>query len=86
MVKRHRRVIFFIKPDDNCILTDLYALIKYKAEQGLLGLAEETGMEVVIIRSPLVYGSNVKQNFVSMMKWVTKKIHFHLEQYTTNVH
>ncbi|MFJ5445049.1 UDP-glucose 4-epimerase family protein [Methylobacillus methanolivorans] len=49
---------------------DLYGISKYEAEQGLLELAEETGIEVVIIRPPLVYGPGVKGNFASMMKWV----------------
>lgn len=59
-------------PDDIIMLTDPYALSKYEAEQGLLKLAEETQMEVVIIRPPLVYGPNVKANFLSMMNWLNK--------------
>jgi|TARA_B110000902_G_scaffold27376_1_gene29688 nucleoside-diphosphate-sugar epimerase len=62
------------KPNDNYIPTDPYGLSKYEAEQGLLTIAEETGMEVVIIRPPLIYGPNVKANFASMMKWVNKGI------------
>ena len=61
-------------PDDIFIPTDLYALSKYQAEQGLLKLAKETQMEVVIIRPPLVYGPNVKANFLSMMKWLYKSV------------
>jgi len=38
-------------------------LSKYETEQGLLALAQETGMEVVIIRPPLVYGPSVKSQF-----------------------
>jgi len=62
------------KPDDEAIPTDPYALSKYEAEQGLLKLARETDMEVVIIRPPLVYGPGVKANFASMMKWINKGI------------
>jgi len=51
---------------------DPYALSKYEAEQGLLALAKESGMEVVIIRPPLVYGLGVKANFNSMMNCVKK--------------
>jgi len=58
--------------DDVFIPTDPYALSKYEAEQGLLKLAENTNMEVVIIRPPLVYGPNVKANFKNMMKWLYK--------------
>ena len=59
-------------PDDIFIPTDPYALSKYEAEQGLLKLAGESQMEVVIIRPPLVYGPGVKANFLSMMKWLYK--------------
>jgi nucleoside-diphosphate-sugar epimerase len=61
-------------PDDQYIPTDPYGLSKYEAEQGLLALALETGMEVVIIRPPLVYGPGVKANFASMMNWMSKNI------------
>jgi len=60
------------KPDDSFIPTDPYGLSKYEAEVGLHKIADETGMEVVIIRPPLVYGPGVKGNFASMMKWVNK--------------
>jgi UDP-N-acetyl-alpha-D-quinovosamine dehydrogenase len=62
------------KPDDDFIPTDPYAVSKYEAEQGLLAIAKETGMEVVIIRPPLVYGPNVKANFSSMMKWINRGV------------
>lgn len=61
-------------PDDVFIPTDPYALSKYEAEQGLLKLAGESQMEVVIIRPPLVYGSGVKANFLNMMKWLYKGV------------
>lgn len=51
---------------------DFYGLSKLEAEQGLLQLADETGMEVVIIRPPLVYGRGVKGNFASMVKLIEK--------------
>ncbi|AYV21210.1 MULTISPECIES: NAD-dependent epimerase/dehydratase family protein [Vibrio] len=47
---------------------DPYAISKYEAEVALAGLAEDTGMEIVIIRPPLVYGSGVKANFAALMK------------------
>lgn len=52
--------------------TDPYGISKYEAEQGLLALAAETGLEVVIIRPVLVYGPGVKANFHSMMHWLLK--------------
>lgn len=51
---------------------DPYAVSKWEAEQGLFNLANETGMEVVIVRPPLVYGPGVKANFLSMMRWLSK--------------
>jgi len=62
------------KSDDGFIPTDPYGLSKYEAEQGLLELAEQTDMEVVIIRPPLVYGPGVKANFASMVKWVNRGV------------
>lgn len=61
-------------PNISSVPTDPYALSKYEAEVGLLKLAEETGMDVVIIRPPLVYGRGVKANFASMMNIVRKGI------------
>jgi len=61
-------------PDDVHVPDDPYGLSKYEAEQGLLALAQETGMEVVIIRPPLVYGPGVKANFASMLKWMGKPV------------
>ncbi|PXX88895.1 hypothetical protein DIT71_17055 [Marinobacter vulgaris] len=47
---------------------DPYGVSKWEAEKGLKALAGETGMEVVIIRPPLVYGPGVKGNFHSLIK------------------
>jgi UDP-glucose 4-epimerase len=49
---------------------DAYGVSKMEAEQGLREIAAQTGMEVVIIRPPLVYGPGVKANFASMMRWL----------------
>jgi UDP-glucose 4-epimerase len=60
------------KADDVFIPTDPYGLSKYESEIGLRKIAEKTGMDVVIIRPPLVYGLGVKANFAPMMKWVNR--------------
>jgi nucleoside-diphosphate-sugar epimerase len=60
--------------DNSANPQDAYAISKYEAEQGLMRIAEEMGMEVVIIRPPLVYGAGVKANFASMMKVVKRGI------------
>lgn len=49
---------------------DPYGVSKYEAERGLVRLAEETGLEIVIIRPVLVYGPGVKGNFFSMLRWL----------------
>lgn len=51
-----------------------YAVSKHEAEVGLLSLARESGLEVVILRPPLVYGPRVKANFLSMMRWIYKGV------------
>ncbi|MFT4000745.1 MAG: SDR family oxidoreductase [Rhizobium sp.] len=48
---------------------DAYGRSKLEAEEALLAIGAETGMEIVIIRPPLVYGPGVKANFASLMKW-----------------
>lgn len=51
-----------------------YALSKYEAELGLKSLAAQTGMKVVIIRPPLVYGANAPGNFASLMRWLQRGV------------
>lgn len=63
----------FVSGDKNVPL-DPYGLSKYEAEQGLLKIGQETGLEVVIIRPPLVYGPDVKANFLSLLRWVHKGV------------
>jgi nucleoside-diphosphate-sugar epimerase len=60
------------RPDDQAKPGDAYGRSKYEAEAGLQQLALESGMEVVVIRPPLVYGPGVKANFLAMMRWVHK--------------
>lgn len=54
--------------------TEPYAQSKWEAEQGLMQIAEQTDMEVVIIRPPLVYGANAPGNFGRLVRWVEKGI------------
>lgn len=53
---------------------DPYGISKKEAEDSLRTLAQETGMEVVIIRPPLVYGPGVKANFLTMMRWLKRGV------------
>ncbi len=54
--------------------SDAYGISKLEAEKGLLSIAKETGIEVVIIRPPLVYGPGVKANFAKLMTWVARGV------------
>jgi nucleoside-diphosphate-sugar epimerase len=51
-----------------------YAISKHEAEQGLLKLAENSSLKVVIIRSPLVYGKDAPGNFGRLVQWASAKI------------
>jgi len=51
-----------------------YALSKWEAEQGLWNISGESGIEVVIVRPPLVYGFNAPGNFGSLMRWLQRGV------------
>jgi nucleoside-diphosphate-sugar epimerase len=53
---------------------DSYGISKMEAEQALHRVAAETGLEVVIVRPPLVYGANVKGNFALMLKVLARGV------------
>jgi nucleoside-diphosphate-sugar epimerase len=58
------------KPDPQ----DDYARSKLAAEEALFALSAQTGLEVVVIRPPLVYGPGVKGNFAQLIRWATGRI------------
>jgi nucleoside-diphosphate-sugar epimerase len=74
----------FFTADDVPAPADPYGISKYEAERALRRIATETGMEVVIIRPPLVYGPGVKANFESMMRWLRRGIPLPLGAVTQN--
>lgn len=51
---------------------DAYGRSKWETEQALARIAAETGLEVVVLRSPLVYGPGVKGNFLRLMDVVAR--------------
>ena len=51
-----------------------YAISKFEAEQGLVKLCESAGMELVIIRPPLVYGFGAPGNFKRLFNALKKQI------------
>jgi UDP-glucose 4-epimerase len=56
--------------DDRPAPCDPYGQSKMEAEAALLALGRETGLEVAIVRPPLVYGPGVKANFLNLVKLV----------------
>lgn len=63
---------------------DPYGISKHEAEKLLRLISSETGMEVVIIRSPLVYGPGVKANFGSLIRWLARGLPLPLAAATKN--
>jgi nucleoside-diphosphate-sugar epimerase len=53
---------------------DAYAISKWEAEQGLRDIERASGMQVAILRPPLVYGPGVKANFESLMRLVARGV------------
>jgi nucleoside-diphosphate-sugar epimerase len=51
-----------------------YALSKHEAELRLQNIAAESGMEVVTIRPPLIYGPNAPGNFGFLMRWLMRGV------------
>ena len=60
--------------DDVPAPVDAYGISKMEAEQGLRALETQTGMEVCIIRPPLIYGPGVRANFAVMMRWLGRSL------------
>jgi len=52
---------------------DPYGVSKWEAEQELHKISRTTGIEIVILRPPLVYGPGVKANFYNLLKFVDRK-------------
>lgn len=57
------------RADDAPAPQDPYGVSKAEAEQSLLELGRRTGLDIVIIRPPLVYGPGVGANFRLLMRW-----------------
>lgn len=53
---------------------DAYGVSKHEAEIGLRQIASDTGMQVVIIRPPLVYGPGARANFGHLVRAVAAGI------------
>lgn len=53
---------------------DPYAKSKLEAEKRLTVLSSNTGLDLVILRPPLIYGPNVKANFIKLMVMVYRGV------------
>ncbi|MBD9575182.1 UDP-glucose 4-epimerase family protein [Pseudomonas sp. BGr12] len=53
---------------------DPYGQSKLEAEQALFDVARQTGLEVAVVRPPLVYGPGVKANFASLMRALQRRL------------
>ncbi|MBR0566483.1 SDR family oxidoreductase [Azoarcus sp. L1K30] len=51
-----------------------YGMSKLEAEQRLTAMARASGMELVVLRPPLVYGPGVGANFERMLRWVRRGV------------
>ena len=61
---------FRYKASDHPAPQGAYGISKMEAEYGLFELSSRSGMEVVIIRPPLIYGQGVKANFALMVRFL----------------
>lgn len=69
---RGERVSF--REDDAPAPQDPYGQTKWEAEAMLAQVAQETGLDVVIVRPPLVYGPGVKGNLARLLGWVERGV------------
>jgi UDP-4-keto-D-QuiNAc 4-reductase len=60
------------REDDAPQPSDPYGISKLEAERALLTVAAQTGLEVTIVRPPLVYGPHVRANFLALMRAVDR--------------
>lgn len=58
--------------DDTPQPLDAYGISKCEAEDALRQIGADTGMEIVILRPPLVYGPGVKGNFLRLLRAVAR--------------
>jgi len=68
------KVSFSFRHDDNPKPEDAYGISKWEAELALQKVSKKYGIEIVIIRAPLVYGPNVKGNFLKLINIAARRI------------
>ncbi len=60
------------RPDDDPAPADSYGVAKAEAEAELAAIARRTGLELVVIRPPLVHGPCAKGNLASLMAAIAR--------------
>lgn len=60
--------------DDEPRPQNLYGISKWRGELALREIELATGMQAVVVRSPLVYGPGVRANFLSLLRWVDREV------------
>jgi nucleoside-diphosphate-sugar epimerase len=73
-----------LRPEDPPSPSDPYGISKLEAERALLAVGARNGLEIVIVRPPLVYGPGVRANFLSMSRWIALGIPLPLGGLTEN--
>ncbi len=63
-----------LREDDPAAPQDAYGRSKLEAEQALTRYGRETGLDVVIVRPPLVYGPEVRANFLRLLDAIWKGV------------
>jgi len=63
-----------LRPDDAPQPEDSYGRAKLAAEQGLRQVAADTGLDLVVVRPPLVYGPAAKGNFAQLVRVVARGV------------
>lgn len=66
-LRTERQRLKFSEKDDPAP-QDPYGISKWETEQVLHKIAGDTGLEIVVLRLPLVYGPGVKANFLRLLK------------------
>lgn len=73
-VNGERTTLKSFSDGDKAAPADPYAVSKWAAERGLAEIASATGLNVVTLRPPLVYGPSVKGNFLRLLRLVHSRI------------
>ena len=60
------------RESDSPAPSDPYGVSKHEAEAALARVSGATGLEMVVLRPPLVYGPGVGANFLRLMHWVDR--------------